>query len=36
MPRPINPMILESAIQGLEIQRIKLEERIEQIRALLG
>jgi hypothetical protein len=40
MPRSktqsLNPMILESAIHGLEIQRSKLDGQIEQIRALLG
>jgi hypothetical protein len=40
MPRSktqlLNPTILESAIQVLEIQRNKLDEHIEEIRALLG
>jgi hypothetical protein len=40
MPRPrtqpLNPTILEAALHGLEIQRNKLDEQIEQIRALLG
>jgi hypothetical protein len=31
-----NPTILKAALYGLEIQRNKLDEHIEQIRALLG
>jgi hypothetical protein len=40
MPRsktqPLDPMILESALGGLEIQRDKLDEQIEQVCSLLG
>jgi peptidoglycan hydrolase CwlO-like protein len=40
MPRSrnqsLNPVILESALQGLEIQRNKLDEQIANLRALLG
>jgi hypothetical protein len=39
MPRSktqLDPTILLSAIQGLEIRRNKLDEQIEQVRSLLG
>jgi peptidoglycan hydrolase CwlO-like protein len=32
----LNPTILRAALHGLEIQRDKLDEQIEQVRALLG
>jgi hypothetical protein len=40
MPRsktqPLDPMVLESALSGLEIQRSKLDEQIAEVHALLG
>jgi hypothetical protein len=40
MPRSktqsLNPIILDAALQGLEIQRTKLDEHIAEVRLLLG
>jgi len=36
MPKPIDPLILEAALVGLEAQRRRIEEMITQVRRMAG